>query len=246
MPRYGYRRRPTFRLRRRFRQNRNPSKKYSPRKWRRHLLGDTHSNTHYRSLWTQRVTPVAPADPNEGSFSKYTALPESTVQKFWVTPAAKSADTGDPVPGFGRNIVIRGGRITLSVGLRPGLLAASEETIKVVIFLIWRKPCSDNAILPSSTTDSWTWDPSVVPDFTRYGRVVRKWQAILEPKTGSSSVQVFHPLKPQKIDHENFEQKGSQFEWVVGLNKISFNTAGTHTVYVNFGHSLSFSGDEIS
>jgi hypothetical protein len=114
------------------------------------------------------------------------------------------------------------------------------------VYLVWRKPCSDNAILPAAADRPFLWDPSVEPDFTRYGRVLKKWQAILEPQTGSASVQMFYRIRPQKIDHENFEQAGSRLEWIICKQKLTATAPGNATVDVQVGHSLSFSGDEIS
>lgn len=247
MPRYQGRRRAYRsgfrRVLRRVYPRRNPKNKYSPRRFRKRLLSDTTSNTHYRSLWTTSTTQSAPATPVNITVTKYPALPLPSVQPFWTTPAALPVDTGNAVPGFGRNIVIRGGRIILSVSLRT----STPDTVKARVWLIYRKPCTDDTLLPSSSsTNAWTWDPSVTPDFTRYGRVLRTWQAILEPTTGSCSFQVFHTLRPQKIDHENFEQKGQTLEWVVGLHKLSNIGAAVAPTDVQYGHSLSFSGDEIS
>lgn len=247
MPRYRrYRRRFPWRLgrTRRIPIRRNPKNKYSPRRWRRHLLSDTHAATHYRSLWSVRTTVSAPADPVNLTYIVVNGIPPPTTQPFWTTPAAKPVDTGNPVPGFGRNVVIRGGRISLSICFAAPV--AATESCKVRIWLVWRKHCTDNAILPATGTESWTWDPSVQADFTRYGRIVRSWQAIVEPTTGSNSVQVFHRLQPQKIDTEVFEQQGAQFVWVVAVHKISFAAAVVQAFTVNAAHSLSFSGDEIS
>jgi len=235
-------RRPRFNTRRRF-VRRNPKKKYNPGKWRRHLLSDTHSNTHYRSLL---ATPFAHTTGTLGAnnilrFDKHLALPIAT--PFWTAAGgAQAVDTGNPVPGFGRNIVIRGGRITCQISLR----STATETVKVTVFLVYRKPCSDATILPVAGDRSILWDPSVEADFTRYGRVLWKKQAILEPQTGSASVQMFHNLRPQKVDHENFEQSGSHLEWVTCYQKISATGAAIVTLDVIQGHSLSFSGDEIS
>jgi len=249
MPRYGrrrrFRRRPTeFRLRRIFKR-RNPKKKYNPGKWRRHLLNSSFSATHYRSLWTITTTFLAPAGNVNANYIRVNALPDPSVQPFWTTPAAKAVDTGNPVPGFGRNVVIRGGRIFIILSLRP-LLGTVVDAVKVRVFLIWRKACSDNATLPTSGTESWTWDPSVLADFVRFGKIVWSKQAILETQQGSASVQMFHTLRPQKIDTEIFEGQGAQFVWVVMANKLSNTALLNSSVDVQVGHSLSFSGDEIS
>lgn len=254
MPRYRGRRRayraPFRRLLRHTRRafpRRNAKNKYSPRRWRRHLLSDTHANTHYRSLFsaaTLRNTAAAGTN-NALHFDKTLALPTGATSFWLAAGGAQPVDTGNPVPGFGRNIIIRGGRISCSIALRTTPLAITE-TVKVTVYLIWRKPCSDNAILPASGDRPPLWDPSIEPDFTRYGRIVKKWQAILEPYSGSSSLQMFHVIKPQKIDHENFEQSGSHLEWVTCLQKLTVGGLPTAGLDVVIGHSLSFSGDEIS
>jgi len=246
MPPLRYRRR-RFRFpritRRIFRGSTNPKKKYNPRRFRRHLLSDTHANTHYRSIFAQGFVDntAAAGSTTQVHFTKHLALP--TTPTFWTSGGgAVAVDTGNPVPGFGRNIIIRGGRISIVAALRTTTI----DTIKLTIFLVWRRPCSDDAIVPASGDASFLWDPSVQADFTRYGRVLKKWQAILEPQTGSSTVQVFSRLRPQKIDHENCEQAGSRLECILCAQKLTAATPGTVSVDVQVGHSLSFSGDEIS
>lgn len=233
-----------FPLRRLFRR-RNPKNKYSPRRFRRLILNDTQSSTHYRSIRATAALRQSTAGGTNTNlhFDKQVALSVTPANFFWLAAGgAISPDTGVALPGFGRNIVIRGGRISCQVSLRSDAI----ETVKVVIWLIYRTPCSDNAILSTSGDRSVLWDPQIEPDFTRYGRIVRRWQAILEPKTGSCSFQVFHPLKPQKIDQKNFENSGSILEWVTGVQKVSVVGLPVAQVDVVYSHSLSFSGDEIS
>jgi len=242
--RFG-RRFPRLSLTRRF-LRRNPKNKYSPRRWRRRLLSDSFASTHYRSIFARGfafgTAAVGPGATSNLHFDKVLALPSAT--PFWTTGGgAQPVDQGNAVPGFGRNIILRGGRISVTAALRTNAV----ETVKVTVFLIWRKPCSDDTIVPANGDRAFLWDPSVEPDFTRYGRILWKKHALLEPQTGSSSVQMFHNLRPQKIDHENFEKNGQHLEWVVCCQKITaLNNLATTTVDFQFGHSLSFSGDEIS
>lgn len=159
-------------------------------------------------------------------------------------------DAGVVVPPFSGDIVIRGGMSKCSVS------NASDDAIKVKIWAVW----ADNGPPPGSQAalDSITvpleWDPSILAEFSTFGKVLWSKEAILNPTAtlAGNPFVLFHKTKPKKIDEfiwnglstgaiATSTPGGDQLYWFIGVSR--YTGAGIENVQVTVSWSMSFAAD---
>jgi len=91
------------------------------------------------------------------------------------------------------------------------------------------------------------WDPSVVAEFTDFGKVLYQREAVLD---AVQNVEIVHRFKPQKIDrirHQGSVTRpmGATLWWMVVIVCNNVNPVATGVNFVN-SWNLSFAGDVIS
>jgi len=217
------------------------SRKTSTRAFRRMLWRDTLNQTHHRSLLDQTVVISTPNNITQGTLSILEGLPNS----FWTSAGGTLAhDTATPVPLFSGDLVLRGGisRITLTNRVNP-VDTMPSDPVRVSIFAVWTKKVPALLTFPSPVPTMW--DPSTVPDFLSYGRVLFKREALL--KGDGEVISCYFRYKVQKIDRPVFLGNGGRLQWFVVVSQTS-NTeaiAAPENVDVVLSHNVSFTGDAI-
>lgn len=158
---------------------------------------------------------------------------------FWtVAGGAQPIDAGGAVPTFNGDIVLRGGVSSMCLTNRVNPTdTMPSDPVRVVIFTVWAK--SNPAVLAFPLTVPLSWDPSVVPDFDRYGRVLSRKEAIL--KGDGECLEVFFRHKIQKIDQAVFNSNGSRLHWFILLSQTSNTEAVPTAETVDIVHSISYS-----
>lgn len=212
-----------------------------PSVFRRRLWRDTEDKSHYRSVGaatTPVTTPVGLGQP----MTTATLTVITPGNAFWTAAGgAQSEDTGVAVPSFIGDIILRGGVSRLCVANRTSATEVTPtDNVRVTIFTVWTKPSIAGFAFPATVPISW--DPSVFPDFQRYGKVIGKKEAILS--ASGDSVEVYFRHKVQRIDQAVFNLGGSRLNWFVLVSETTnSDTATAETVDITNSISYSFAGD---
>lgn len=218
-----------------FRTRRTPA-----RRWRRMLWNDTIAKQHYRSMDDIATPANTPNTIIDANFFQVAGLPNS----FW-TPGggAQAADPGVLVPTFSGDITLRGGiaRIALANRVNPADTAPSDP-VRCTVYAIWSNSNTASFTFPVNPVPIM-WDPSAIPDFHRYGRVLFRRETIL--KGDGEALQCYFKFKPQKIDQAIFNLGGSKLVWFIVLSQMTNTeaTAVAENVDIVTSHSISFSAD---
>lgn len=184
--------------------------------YRRAIYNSTKFKAHYRSTLEASAVITTPATVEAAALHVQRALFNSGSRgggnPFW-TPAggAFPIDAGVIVPPFDANIILRGGIARCEV------YNGNAETVRVDIFSVW----SNAHPLDQFSTDSVVpgeWDPTMQVDFARFGKVINRKTAYLEPR---GTILVTHRFKTQKLDTPQF----------VGLDGITSDTPSGQTLF---------------
>lgn len=216
------------------------ARKTSTRRWRNMLWQDTIAKQHYRSLDDVSTPLSTPNTITDANFIQVSALPNN----FWTAGGgAVSPDPAILLPAFTGDITLRGGIARIAVANRVNPVdTAPSDPVRVTIFAIWSGPNTSGFTFPVNPVPIM-WEPSTIPDFSRYGRVQFKRETIL--KGDGEAVQCYFKFKPQKIDQSQFNLGGRKLVWFVLASQMT-NTEGTPTAEnldVVTSHNISFSAD---
>lgn len=213
------------------------TKKTSLRSYRNRLWMNTLDKTHYRSVFDATSAMTTPNTLTTATLTLFNAL--ST--PFWtVGGGAQVVDLAIAVPGFSGDIILRGGISRLSISNRPQATTAAMDCCRVTIYAVWTT--ANTATFPAfPATPSTMWDPSLVPDFERYGKVMFKREALL--KGDGEAVQVYFKYKPQKIDQAIFSAGGQRLVWMVLVSQLTNPDATAEDLDVVNSQNISFSAD---
>lgn len=88
------------------------------------------------------------------------------------------------------------------------------------------------------------FDPTHIPDFKRFGRVIMARETILLPL--SRPWTVIYSLKPQKIDTNTHVNGGSQPWWITMVSSYGESDSAVNAVQSIRSYSLSFAGDVVT
>lgn len=146
-------------------------------------------------------------------------------------------------PQFRSDITIRGGIIKIYV--------TNEDTatpIKVNVYLVRSTPSPIGAtVLPfmSPVNLPIDFDPTLIPDFAEYGKVVTQKEGYLLP--GGNPIVCSWRLSPQKLDQGIWAtNRGSQLIWFVQAGHIAGTGLAASDLQVVSSWNMSFSGDAIT
>jgi len=219
-------------------------RKTSLRAYRNRLWNDTLFKAHWRSIFdiTQPFV-VTPNNVTNATLTLINALPV-----FWTVAAGlQQNDVGVTPPIFNGDIILRGGIGRITISNLPDLTGTSLDNCRVTVFAVWT---TASPILPAGfpATPSTMWDPSVQPEFEKFGKVLFKRDVIL--KADGDSVQFDFKFKVQKIDQQVFLQtnRGSSLIWMLLVSQLSNSEAPgniVETFQVQTSHNVSFSADAI-
>lgn len=215
-----------------------------PRTLRRYLWRDTIYKNHYRSMFDTSGTQLAAASLNQAKWGATPVLPTATT--FWTAAGgAQRSDAATPVPDFNGDIVIRGGMARATFNNQ-----GASDSMRVRLWIVRTNGSPDFTVLPSATlvaTDvaSTSWDPSLLPDFASFGKVIRSYEFLL--LSGQRPITIKFPLKTRKIDQERFStpKLASRFYWMYTYSDVSNVDAVVGTIQHHFSHNLSFVGDAV-
>lgn len=221
-------------------------KKTSLRAYRNRLWNDTLFKPHYRSLFdTTEVFILTPNNTNQATLAIYNALPT-----FWVS-GLQQLDSGVTPPLFRGDIILRGGLARISLSNNRDIANSPDtDNVRVTVYGVWTTALPQTP-LPLPATVSTMWDPSVVTEFEKFGKVLFKKECIL--KADGDSVQIDFKFKVQKIDQGIFSQaivngpRGQTLVWMVLASQMSNQeaTPAVEGISVVTSHNLSFSADAI-
>lgn len=226
------------------------TRRISKRRFRRMLWRDTIAKAHYRSLQAFSFSHDTPTGVELMKIATRRALDPSQSNSsppgvdFWTLEGGlQQLDANVVPPNFTDDIILRGG-ISRVVACNIN----DTNPVKVRIWAIWAKSNPNSAKIINQNV-STEWDPSLVPDFQKFGRVLYEREAILLP--GGNPLVLVHRFKPQKIDQAVFKGElgvgssvpgGSQLYWMIGVANYSAEAASA-AVHVCVSYNLSFSGD---
>lgn len=216
------------------------TKKTSLRTWRNMLWRDTAAKTHYRSIFDATTPMATPNDLINATLAPFNAL----TTPFWTAAGgAQQADTGVAVPTFNGDIILRGGISRIAISNRPDSTILNSDVCRVTVYAVWTDSNNSGVVLP--TVVKTMWDPSLFPDFTRYGKVMFKREALL--KGDGEAVQVYFKYKPQKIDQAVFSAGGSRLVWMVLVSQLTNSelVPVAENLDVVNSHNISFSADAV-
>lgn len=217
------------------------TKRLSKRTFRTRLWRDTWSDQHWRSVQSAAGTAVPSFQLNEASVTVVRPADE-----FWTVGggAIPAAQTG-VVPAFRNSVTLRGGIASLAVS-NAAENDTLGESVRVTIFYIWtrKNPASATEFFVPVTVPI-RWDPSVEPDFTKYGSVFGRKETLLKP---GDTVEVFHRQRIQKIDLDVYNPLegtgGSRLEyWILASRVEGPVAADPPTLQTVTSHNYSFVGD---
>jgi len=215
------------------------SRRVPARAWRKALWDSTLTKSHYRSRNTIVTTQTTGTTAGTGSVSQsFAESGAAATDSFWLSAnGAQEIDVGSGVPTFNSDIILRGGKI----GMTMSVLDAVTDTILVRCWLVFTNADPDVAVL--TTPQSMAWDPSSSADFaTRYGTIVAYKQAYL--KYNQSVFTMEHRVRPRKIDANVHEVAGKSYVWLTHAVNLTSTTDVTVNKYKTY--NFSFSGDAIT
>lgn len=223
------------------------------RSYKRALFRTTIFKNHYRSIFDNSGITNAPGDINLAQVNSAFVLPGTGAQ-FWTTGGgALPSDVGVPVPTFNGDIIIRGGmaRATFSNN-------GSTDGMRIRLWLAKTGPLPDLGLLATAvaTPQRTSWDPTVLVDFSKFGRILRGWEFLLTP--GQVPMTIRLPLRAEKVDqtvHNNV--LGRRLVWIWSVSQTSNletivnpspppdTLPAPQPCTTHFSHNLSFVGDAV-
>lgn len=202
--------------------------------FKRKLWDSTIMKTHYRSY--QTITTAYNTQASTSSMTITFFDPFTNGSFFWTTAGgAQPASPGGSVPLFEAEIILRGGKWSISYTNTD-----ASRIIRVWVWYVYTTGRPDTSIIP--TTANVGWDPSVIPDFRqKYGKVFRQEAVILSPGQCWSSEK---KLGIKRIDQSDFSSLlGNTPVVLMGVENMTDAVSATgllkHTL------NVSFSGDAI-
>lgn len=230
--------------------------------WRRHILADTLSNTHFRSINAGLTTLTTPAAVTDCNATRISVL--STSSPFWKSISAINQGLqGSDLSGTGvvtiptwgvvgntdpNRIVIRGGRFWITANCQ-----SNDDPCNVRIQLAFAKQnalsvagaASNTLISWFNTVDaltpkplSWTYQQQADYDEFMYKPILDKTYR-LRP---GDDITIVKKIKPMVIDTAVFLKGGGWFPyWLVYCSQSATNIAGTPVVGFVTGSNMSFS-----
>jgi len=214
-------------------------RKTTLRQYRNILWRDSMMKTHWRSVFDAATNITTPNNLTSGTLAVINALPI-----FYTTGGgAVSADSGVAVPTFNGDIILRGGIARIAIANRVAEGVQPTDNVRVTVYACWTT-ATPSIIFPAAVPTMW--DPSLLPDFEKFGKVLWKREALL--KADGEAVQIYFKFKVQKIDQAVFTQgsiRGQTLVWVLHVSQTSNSetTAIAEIVDVVTSHNLSFTGD---
>lgn len=220
------------------------SRRVRGRRWRSILWRDTTAQNHFRSTRSLASAAAAPLLVTQKFIDVlYAAGTNTGIEPFW-TPLGGllPIDATTPTATFSGDKIIRGGKIKIDV-----TNLSDQDSIKVQAWLVFvtLNPAV-GVITPyvAPAAVAREFDPSHIPDFKRYGRVVLQRETILLPESRPWSVE--YRLRPQKVDTNTWLNGGSQFVWFITQSSYSETDATVNTLQVVRSYSLSFASDVVT
>jgi len=210
------------------------TRRTSRRQWRNLLWRETQSKQHWRSNLSASTPITTQSSPDLVDVVTAQAIGTN----FWTTAGGTvPAETGVAVPGFVGDIVLRGGKSTISFCNISN--ADTGDACRVRLWMVWTITRPEFSLVPATPVPN-AWDPSMIPDFGRIGKVIGFREFWVNP--GSVPMQVTFRWKPQKVDRTIHNIGG---ETLVYFFTINGHNTGSDTVVEQLSYNISFAADAI-
>jgi len=194
---------------------------------------------HYRSIGSDSVARTTPANTTQCNVD-WIRADEINGSAFWtVAGGCQAIDQGVPVPTFQDDIILRGGKYTLTIANNIDVLSATNgDTLTVRVWLIL---CNEDG-LPDDLVDaalSREWDPTLYPDFRKLLGSVKLYRTIkIAPQ---DSFKVEYRDRVRKIDKNDYLEQHRVFFWLWSVCNDGYAVASNYRATKSF--NLSFSAD---
>lgn len=199
--------------------------------WKRYLWRSTLNDPHYRTLFADSNLTPTPANINTCTIDSARAIGNN----FWTIPQGlQQLDNGVTPPTFVGDITLRGG--VSKIMFSNSSSQNTGDAVKVNLYMVWTNRNPDFSILPTIALTGW--DPSLIPDFERLGKVIGTREFWCLP--GAIPMEVLYRYTPRKVDQAIHNAGGEQLLWVYAL---SGSQNLTDQVEAQATYNLSFSAD---
>ena len=214
------------------------SRRIGGRRYRSMLWNSTLMRSHFRSVFDVATTLDTPIGETTANYTRVTAFP--SVAPWLIGGGLQIIDFGSPAPTFSSDIIVRGGMIRCVMTNE-----SNTDAMRVKAYLVWANNDPNLTTIPGSGTVSTMWDPSLIPDFKEFGKIITSREALLLP--GSNPLEIYHRLRIQKIDQDVFvDRGGSQFYWYIQVCRLaSFNLITLPRCKIVTSHNISIAGDAV-
>jgi hypothetical protein len=207
------------------------TKRMSGRSWRGLLWRETQSKQHYRSCGSGSGTQVTQISPASVVVQNTQVIPAN----FWASPFVQVAEDGVTPPSFIGDLVIRGGKCSVSFcNIGNG---DTGDAVRCKLWMVWTNSHPDATLLPTGAVPA-SWDPSLIPDFQRLGKIIGFREFWLLP--GSIPMEVSYRLRTQKVDRVVHNNGG---ETIIFIFTLAGHNTGVDSVTEVTNFNLSFTGD---
>jgi hypothetical protein len=213
-------------------------RRIKPHAWKRSLFSHTRHLNHWRSNSAQAFTTSTGGTVGVGNIVVHTPLVPIAGMPFWtIGGGAVSTDTGVAVPLFDGDIILRGGKI----GITLVKDVTSTDVIQVQVWVFRLIPNPELGLIPSNSPLGW--DPSLTADISRaFGKVIG-YKTTTMTVTGEDFTMEYR-LGVQKMDqHIVATDTGSQPLFFIKCTNLTSNT--DVNVHGLIYHNVSFTGDAI-
>lgn len=212
-------------------------RKLTKKSWNHKLWDSTLQKAHYRSNGAIGGVLSTPNLNTQVTIVTAQAL-NNGVAQFWQTGGgAIEVNDGFGVPTFEDDIIVRGGKVGITLFNLGGDGAAGNSPVRAEVFLVKQSPRPTLSNLPGTAFVGW--DPTIIPEFKRdIGTIVFRREIIIEPG------QLFaceRRIPIMKIDQESFSTDNQRWIWIVAANDFE-NTSAVSVNIITF-FNLSFSAD---
>lgn len=210
------------------------SKKLNGRVWRKKLWDSTTQKAHYRSAGAFSGVATTTVANTTWQVNLVQAV-DNGAGPFWTTAGgAQVLDSGVAVPTFRDDIVLRGGRVGMSL-----YNDSTTGPVEVLVVLVKNSPRPAAGLAAIPTNPPVGWDLSMFNEFTKdVGRVVYNKKMLLE---ANAVGEIEYRLPVMKIDQEAWSTDQQRYIWFTLVR--DFDPVDQNTIRIVSYFNVSFSAD---
>jgi hypothetical protein len=220
-------------------ETRYRSRKMRTSKWRNLLWQQTLAQTHWRSSGASPLTFNPSATIGVGTTHiinpTFLGTPGPTTAFWTATGGLQAHDTGGAIPTFKNDLIIRGGRVGMTIVASDSI----TDDIGVTVYTCWAKNEANYSAIAANVT--WGSNIDVSADFAEFGKVLSRKDYIINHLYPTTTLE--HRLRVQKIDQNEYgTSQGQQIVFILVITNLTTASASPNINVVTY-HDMSFSGD---